>query len=752
MRLARLAPLAFVVVPVGVTACLDRPVGTIEPESTRVSVTRLFVQKVEKLDLLIVVDNSPSMKDKQSELGRRIPELIAGVTKPSVDPETGRVSQVFDVHVGVITSSLGSLGTGTCHTGWRGPHVDDRGHLLPRAVDPKPTSGFRVDASGNPVASACPDVMSEKPLSWVKDSKRDPKAQFVGDSGAVDLQAASSCVVQTVNDDGCGFEATWEAIYRFLADPAPYEQAKVTCNLPATEGTYACSGDIKTSGVDQAVLAQRKAFLREDSLLAVIVLSDENDFSARPAGKNWLPWSGHGMPRAWPGCADVPDDFEPDDGAGFALLKSKYNCTSCAIDDRNPVCKPGTWPAPDGDIDHGNLRGFHQPQRFGFNTLWSRSRYVNAFTQRSVLGSDGRMGSNGIFAEGKRTKDMIVVAGIVGVPQGLVMDGDKPRALTDSDWTKMISPDLTKRDPHMIESALPRTALRSFSGDRSIDPVHGGERDSLKKEWGDLQYACIAKRTTTTGADDCTGASAATNPLCTSSGVQPYFKAYPGLRHLRILHDLDESGFVASICSESYSPAIRGITDKIRAAVDQQCIRSDIKVDDAGNASCFILETFASDTFDGKGRCEDIGKGYCTPGAAPCREENSFYPPVSPEVAATQITLPITVASKDGPIGVSTGARAEGANLYITGTDGRKHLVCEMRQLAGSRAPANDAQSCASDPKFGTPSTGGGWCYTTDPKVVGERCLASGSKGKVRFLGDAEPKNGSEVFTVCVGR
>ena len=747
----RLGTLAFAAVPLTLAACLDRPVGPIEPDSTRVSVTRLFVQKVEKLDLLIVVDNSQSMKDKQSELGRRIPELIAGVTKASVDPETGRVSQVFDVHVGVITSSLGSLGTGACHAGWYGPQADDRGHLLPRASDPKPVNGFKVDASGNPVASACPNVAVEKPLSWVKDAARDKNAQFVGEPGAEGLQAASSCVVQSVDDHGCGFEATWEAIYRFLADPAPYDQAKVTCNLPPTEGSYSCNGEVKKTGVDTSLLGQRKAFLREDSLLAVIVLSDENDFSAKPAGMNWMPWGVPRMPRAWGACANVPDDVEPDDGAGFALLKSKYNCTSCAIDDSDPACKQG-FPTSEGDIDFLNLRGFHQAQRFGFNTLWSRTRYVNAFTARSVLGSDGKMGTNGIFAGGKRTKDMIVVAGIVGVPQGLVMDGDKPRALGESDWAKMISPDLSKRDPHMIESVVPRTAfgLRSFSGDRAIDPVHGGERETLKKDWNDLQYACIAPRTTSSGADDCTGA-AATNPLCNGSGVQPYFKAYPGLRHLRILHDLDESGFVASICSESYRPAIRGITDKIRAAVDQQCIRSDIKVDDAGNASCFILEAFATDTFDGKGRCEDIGKGYCTPGAAPCREENSFYPPVSPQLAATQITLPITVQSKDGPVGMSTAATAEGSNVYITGNDGKKHLVCEMRQLAGSRAPASDAVACASDPKFGTPSTGGGWCYTSEPKVVGDRCLASGAKGKVRFLGDAEPKNGSEVFTVCVG-
>lgn len=752
MRLTRLAPLAFTAVPALYAGCLDRPVATIESDTTRVSVNRLFVQKVEKLDLLIVVDNSQSMRDKQSELGKRIPELIADLTQPTKDPETGRVSQVFDVHIGVITSSLGALGTGACHAAWYGAHMDDRAHLLPRAADPKPVSGFKVSPSGEPVAAACPPITPGKPLSWVKDAARDRNAQFVGDAGAAELQAAASCVVQAVDDNGCGFEATWEAVYRFLADPAPYGEAKVNCNLPSAPGNYACSGDVRVTGADAELVAQRKAFLRDDSLLAVVVLADENDFSVKPASRNWKPWGVPRMPRAWDGCATVPDDLEPDDVTGFQLLKTKYNCASCEDDKSNPACAT-SFPAPDGDTDHLNLRGFHQLQRFGYNALFSRKRYVDAFTARSVLGSDGKVAGNPIFAGGKRTTDMIVVAGIVGVPQDLVMNPDgKPKALAEPDWDKIISPDLGRRDPHMIESVLPRTALRSFAGDRSVDPVHGGERDVLKKDWNDLQYACIAKRTTDTGGDDCDGASASTNPLCSGPSAQPYFKAYPGLRHLRILHDLKDSGFVGSICSESYRPAVQGISNKIRLAVDQQCIRTDIKVDESGNVSCFIFETFATDTFEGKGACAEIGKGYCRPGDAPCREETSFYPPIDAEAAAKQVTLPITVQTKDGPRAISTAARAENGNVYITGDDGKKHLVCEMRQLAGTRAPEADARSCTSDPKFTAPSTGGGWCYTSDPRVVGERCLAGGAKGKVRFLGDAEPKNGSEVFTVCIGR
>ena len=747
--LRRLAPLAFAVVPALASGCLDRPVSYIEPSSFRISVRRLSVQKVEKVDLLIVVDNSLSMKDKQSELGRRIPELIEGLTKPSTDPETGRVSQVFDVHIGVISSSLGSYGTGVCHPGWRGPHANDRAHLLPRAADPKPTSGFQVDSAGNPVAAACPAVSAAAPLSWVAAAKRDPAAKFVGDAGAAQLQAAASCVVQSVQDDGCGYEATWESIYRFLADPAPYATAEVNCSLPATEAPYACSGALRPVGTDVELLAQRKAFLREDSLLAVIVLSDENDFSVKPEGRNWKPWgvAPRAMPRAWGGCANVPDDFEPDDINGIAELKSKWNCRTCEDDPSDPACAV-PWPTTTGDVDYPNLRGFHQVQRFGFNSLWSRGRYVDAFTSSKIPGSNGKDGFNGIFAGGKRTKDMIVVAGIVGVPQHLVATDDTPKQLGDAEWEKILSPDLAKRDPHMIESFEARTkyGLRTYAGDRTIDPVHGGERATTD----DLQYACIASRSTTTGGDDCgTAVEAAANPLCSGADAQPYFKAYPGLRHLRILKELGNTGFVSSICAESYSPAIRGITARIRAAIDAQCVATQLAPDETGAVNCFVVESFAAAEYDGKTRCEDIGRGYCTPGSEPCRAKDSEYPPVDPKTAATQLVLPVRNGAGQN---ISTQATSDGTNVYAVTADGKKHLLCEMMQLAGGRVSASETDACLTDPKFTKPANGGGYCYTRDPNVVGKFCLDNGSPGKMRFLGDVEPKNGSEVFTVCISR
>src|SRR5690606_448532 len=94
---------------------------------------RLFAlasRGIEKLDLLFVVDNSLSMADKQKVLAKTLPDVLARLISPScVDREGAIVSRpassaeacpqgtarefepVGDLHVGVISTSLGGFGS-----------------------------------------------------------------------------------------------------------------------------------------------------------------------------------------------------------------------------------------------------------------------------------------------------------------------------------------------------------------------------------------------------------------------------------------------------------------------------------------------------------------------------------------------------------------------------------------------------------------------------------------------------------------
>src|SRR6185436_7686406 len=129
------------VVPV---ACLDRPLCAVGHgsdgklvEDCRPVTTNLFVDTgpgapVTKIDLLFMIDNSTSMADKQKVLEAAVPDLVDRFVNPvciggdgsrttpgSPDDKCPDGAQreflpVKDIHVGVITSSLGGHGASTC--------------------------------------------------------------------------------------------------------------------------------------------------------------------------------------------------------------------------------------------------------------------------------------------------------------------------------------------------------------------------------------------------------------------------------------------------------------------------------------------------------------------------------------------------------------------------------------------------------------------------------------------------------------
>jgi hypothetical protein len=763
------------------TGCLDRPVVPIKPGKGGIVTTKLRVSNLDKVDLLLMIDNSQSMGDKFTELGRRMPELIKALAAPDVDPVTmkPKTKPVADLHVGIITSSLGGHGTSVCKGGGQ---LNDNGHLLPRVGakgTENGTAGYVVDSVGGaPQQTACPAPVAASALSWAFDASAG--ATNVGPGAVKAMETSVSCIVQSAGESGCGYEAQLEAIYHFLVDPAPYATADADCGAA---GNACVKGTTITArGVDDALLKEREAFLRPDSILAVVMLTDENDGSIRVGDIGWVPLVAgrQSMSRGWPGCAAVPDDFEPQSNADYALLKSQWNCHTCLLEPGDPACSvPWSATALQPDVDGTNERMLEQTRRFGFNFLWNRQRYVDAFSPGLVRASDGTMKPNPIYAGGMRTKDQVVVAGILGVPKSLVTNVDgTPKVLGEPEWDKIVSPDHAKRDPHMIEQIGPRAGLAKFTTDRTVDPTHGGER--VIADGNDLQFACIGPRNPSVANDPAAAAeecqpsgSASRSPLCGpdvgGKGTQPYFKAYPTLRELRVLHELQLAkvpAFVASLCDESYSPAIQGIIAKLQDALTAQCLKSVLDVDVVtGAVTCQVVEAFASDRPKGVKSCADLSdgkQGYCTPGAAPCRFEIdsngvvSDYPPVGADVAAKQLELkisvvdPVTGATKNEP--VTAIAEADG-NVYVTGSDKKKHLVCEMMQLAGNPVVAAATQgACLTDPAFELTDGSGGWCYSVDETIVGSKCRAQGAVGSMRFFGTTKPLGGSEVFTLCVGR
>ncbi|MBK8252021.1 MAG: hypothetical protein IPK82_05070 [Polyangiaceae bacterium] len=520
-----------------------------------------------KVDILFAVDNSRSMADKQQIMSLALDDLLSGLANPPCLDASGQlISQpgpteacpngsarqyqpVTDIHIGVISSSLGGHGADACSTAGAGKESNnDKGHLLDR-----------LDPAG---PGTVPTYQGFGFLKW------DPLGQATppGESNAMTLGQNFANLVLGVGQIGCGYESQLESVYRFLVDPAPHESISLDA-----------SGTIVKNGVDQALLEQRKRFLRPDSLLIVLSLSDENDCSIKEEGQYYYVaqqkaanGSAFHLPPARQVCATNPNDeccfscgqAGPIDENGNEICPADPSCANAVLDELG---------------DNINLRCFDQKRRFGIDFLYPLDRYVQGFTQTTVTDASGNVVPNPLYSDldptdgntAVRGPGLVMFAGVVGVPwqdiaknpidlkQGFKNAGElsQPDANGINAWDMILGDPaslVAPMDPLMIESIEPRAGS---SIERTID----------KND--DLQYACVMPIPT---ARDCTDLAQAScdcyeptndNPLCDTDPttgmdtLQVKAKAYPGLRQLALMKDLGDQAIVGSICAEQITDA-----------------------------------------------------------------------------------------------------------------------------------------------------------------------------------------------------
>src|SRR5579872_6314270 len=168
---------------------------------------------------------------------------------------------------------------------------------------------------------------------------------------------------------GCGIESQLESWYRFLVQPDPY--ASLAQNS---------SGSGVWSGVDTMILKQRKDFLRPDSLVAVIVLSDENDseIDVRSlGGKGYLfMHGGFNPPRGTGACSTNPGD---------------PGCVSCSVNGGDPNCSVGggSYTARNDWGFDMNLRHVHMKAKYGVDAQYPVWRYAVGLSSTVVPDRNG---------------------------------------------------------------------------------------------------------------------------------------------------------------------------------------------------------------------------------------------------------------------------------------------------------------------------------------------------------------------------
>lgn len=183
------------------------------------------LEKIEEVDILLVIDSSASMESETEALKAQLPRMLNAIVSGS-DGDTD-FPPASSVHIAVTTSDMGVGG--------------NEGLELCYGVG---DDGIFVQPGQGEVSCA---------------TELEGYVPFQGAGSAMSAEATVSCVPLT-GVDGCGFEQPLEAA---LKSVWPASDTLLTFLGGPSHGEDANAG-----------------FLREDSLLVVVVVSDEDDCSA----------------------------------------------------------------------------------------------------------------------------------------------------------------------------------------------------------------------------------------------------------------------------------------------------------------------------------------------------------------------------------------------------------------------------------------------------------------------------------------
>lgn len=216
------------------------------------------------LDLLFVIDDSESMAPAQEELARSLPRMLDHLL--SGERASGFGAQPFrDLHIGVVSTDMGTGSTSVEGCSASG----DDGVLSTR---------------GNTTRAGCeatyPDFFQFAPA----------------DVDSASLAADLSCVV-VMGTDGCDYEQPLEAMLKAVSPAGAVDQGGGP--LLFAEGSVG-HGDGRNAG-----------FHRPDAILAVVLLTDEDDCSTRDPDLFDAASVRYPEPNLSLRCARSPDALHP---------------------------------------------------------------------------------------------------------------------------------------------------------------------------------------------------------------------------------------------------------------------------------------------------------------------------------------------------------------------------------------------------------------------------------------------------------
>lgn len=245
------------------------------------------------VDILFVVDNSPSMAPKQRALAAGIGSLIRTLDQTAVSYHIGVIST--DVGTNTAAGAPWGGGVGSCDT-----FTGDDGVLQVKACSSR--NLLTADSRAACMAS-CPDpkyVPTDGSLFvWRDANKTNVPADLRVDPGSGKMldygpENAFKCIA-LLGDGGCGIESPLDATRRAL----------------------------------DGHRAENNGFLRKDSLLAVVYLSDEDDCSVQLSRRS----------ENNPATRDCTD---PSQDASYDCYNLDYRCLARSVRCDQPMNTPGS--------------------------------------------------------------------------------------------------------------------------------------------------------------------------------------------------------------------------------------------------------------------------------------------------------------------------------------------------------------------------------------------------------------------------
>ncbi len=192
-----------------------------------------------EVDLLLVIDNTEGMEGPQNQLVAELPTLVESLTSSDRDGDGVRESRANSLHLGVITTDMGSgqqRSVPTC-----APGLGDDGILRRTSL-------------------SAPSCMASYPSGTFA---------FMRDEASTELVASVSCVAR-MGTSGCAYSQPLEAALKALT--------------PETWQIWTRAGVLLPEFADGAHghgTGANAEFIRPNSVLAIVFLTNEDDMSLR---------------------------------------------------------------------------------------------------------------------------------------------------------------------------------------------------------------------------------------------------------------------------------------------------------------------------------------------------------------------------------------------------------------------------------------------------------------------------------------